>query len=252
MVFDLPLHPLVVHAPVVLIPLTTLGVIVLALQKRRGPELAYALLGLIVAAALATGAAVLSGNALADLLGFEPETHERWGLLLAGTNVVYLLVAGPWLWKVAHEGERHGSTSRPWGLAAAAVAIAASALTVLAGHSGAEMAWSDVSALPQTGSSTSTPAAGASADATEPGTTSGQASSYTMEDVAQHASAESCWTAVNGNVYDLTDWISQHPGGSSAITRLCGTDGTDAFEDEHNGDSEPAAALKDHLLGPLG
>ncbi|MDO4244072.1 MAG: cytochrome b5-like heme/steroid binding domain-containing protein [Actinomyces sp.] len=257
---DLPLHPLVVHAPVVLLPLTTLGVIVLSLQRRRSPQLVYAVLGLLVVAVLATGASFLSGNALADLMGFEPERHERWGLALLGACVIYLLVGAPWLWRLAHEEDPPGSTSRQWGLATVAVASVVTVLTVLAGHSGAELAWSDVSASSQ-GDSASTPAA-SSALSASPTTDDSQASgatptpsedgSYTMEEVAQHASSESCWAVVNGNVYDLTDWISQHPGGQGAITGMCGTDATAAFEGEHAGEAEPAEALADYLLGPLG
>lgn len=56
--------------------MTALGVIVLAVQKRRGPELAHTLLGLTVVAALAAGAsagatgpAAALGNYLLGPLG---------------------------------------------------------------------------------------------------------------------------------------------------------------------------------------
>ncbi|HBW74297.1 MAG TPA: hypothetical protein DEF59_03490 [Candidatus Magasanikbacteria bacterium] len=45
---------------------------------------------------------------------------------------------------------------------------------------------------------------------------------FTLKQIAVHNSATSCWTAVNGNVYDLTPWISQHPGGDGAILSMCG------------------------------
>jgi cytochrome b involved in lipid metabolism len=76
-------------------------------------------------------------------------------------------------------------------------------------------------------------------------------STYTATDVAQHASAASCWSSIAGNVYDLTPWISQHPGGAGAILSLCGTDGTAAFMAQHGGQGRPAAELKQFLLGPL-
>ncbi|VEG30097.1 cytochrome b5-like heme/steroid binding domain-containing protein [Actinomyces howellii] len=257
---DLPLHPLVVHAPVVLLPLTALGVVVLAVQKRRAPQLAYAVLGLIVLAVLATGGSVLSGNALAELLGFEPERHERWGLLLAGASVLYLAVAGPWLWKVARADGRADAPRRPWALASAGLAVLVAALTVLAGHSGAELAWSDVGASPDSPSGTAPTGpgdpvgAGAStsvAPTPDPGSSS-TATVYTMEDVARHSTAESCWTVIDSTVYDLTDWVSQHPGGQEAITGMCGTDGTAAFTSEHGGQAEPADALAGYAIGTLG
>ncbi len=74
---------------------------------------------------------------------------------------------------------------------------------------------------------------------------------YTMANVRTHASATSCWTVINGNVYDLTAWISRHPGGKSAITGLCGRDGTASFESEHEGDSKAESRLAGFLLGPL-
>ena len=76
-------------------------------------------------------------------------------------------------------------------------------------------------------------------------------SGYTMATVAQHNSASSCWAAINGNVYDLTNWINQHPGGQGPILSLCGTDGSAAFNGQHGGQARPASELKNFLLGPL-
>ena len=62
-----------------------------------------------------------------------------------------------------------------------------------------------------------------------PTPTISKAPALTMKDVAANNTAKSCWSAIDGNVYDLTRWINSHPGGSSAITFLCGTDGSKAF-----------------------
>ena len=77
------------------------------------------------------------------------------------------------------------------------------------------------------------------------------AGAYTMEKVKANASAASCWAVISGNVYDLTKWIGSHPGGSGAITSLCGTDGTSAFLGMHTGQSKPQSRLSGYLLGPL-
>ncbi len=74
---------------------------------------------------------------------------------------------------------------------------------------------------------------------------------YTMEKVRENNSASSCWSIINGNVYDLTKWISSHPGGRSAITGICGRDGTSTFNGKHRGDGGPASILSGYLLGPL-
>ena len=76
-------------------------------------------------------------------------------------------------------------------------------------------------------------------------------SGYTMADVRANATAAKCWSAIDGNVYDLTRWISSHPGGASPIRYLCGIDGTDAFRAQHANQSNPMARLTSYLLGPL-
>ena len=77
------------------------------------------------------------------------------------------------------------------------------------------------------------------------------ASGNTMERVKANNTASSCWTVISGNVYDLTKWISSHPGGSGAIRSLCGTDGTAEFNSQHRGEGTPTARLAGYLLGPL-
>ncbi len=64
---------------------------------------------------------------------------------------------------------------------------------------------------------------------------------YTLEEVATHALQEDCWTTIRGAVYDLTTWVSRHPGGENPIVSLCGIDGTERFEKKH-GDSKNAQA----------
>lgn len=71
----------------------------------------------------------------------------------------------------------------------------------------------------------------------------GASSGYTLADVAKHASQSSCWSAINGTVYDLTSWISKHPGGESAILSICGKDGSAAFNNQHGGQRKPEQEL---------
>jgi hypothetical protein len=74
---------------------------------------------------------------------------------------------------------------------------------------------------------------------------------YTMAQVRANNTARSCWTAIDGNVYNLTNWISAHPGGSGAILFLCGTDGTNAYKAQHQNQSRPAIRLDAYRIGPL-
>jgi len=74
---------------------------------------------------------------------------------------------------------------------------------------------------------------------------------YSMADVKKANTRAKCWSAIDGNVYDLTAWISAHPGGASAITFLCGIDGSNAFKAQHENQARPAINLTKYLLGPL-
>ena len=74
---------------------------------------------------------------------------------------------------------------------------------------------------------------------------------YTMEEVARHNSKESCWTAIRGEVYDLTNWIDKHPGGADKILKICGKDGTDLFVKQHGGKEKPEKVLGNFRIGAL-
>jgi cytochrome-b5 reductase len=49
-----------------------------------------------------------------------------------------------------------------------------------------------------------------------------------MKEVAKHNKKEDAWMALFGNVYDVTDWISIHPGGD-VILYGAGKDSTAMF-----------------------
>lgn len=75
--------------------------------------------------------------------------------------------------------------------------------------------------------------------------------SYTLTEVTTHNSKDSCWSAVSGKVYDLTTWISGHPGGESAILSICGNDGTERFLGKHGGKEKQEAKLATFYIGVL-
>lgn len=81
--------------------------------------------------------------------------------------------------------------------------------------------------------------------------TGSSGSSYTLADVATHGNVTSCWSAINGKVYDLTTWINQHPGGQQRILSICGTDGSSAFNAQHSGQARPANELTNLYIGSL-
>jgi len=99
-------------------------------------------------------------------------------------------------------------------------------------------------------SSASAPSTAASSS-TPSSSSTGASKSYTMSDVAKHDTSEDCWAAVDGGVYDLTSWISRHPGGPDKIEPLCGTDATQAFRTKHDGAEKPNDQLASFKIGDL-
>lgn len=74
---------------------------------------------------------------------------------------------------------------------------------------------------------------------------------YTLAQVATHKTPSDCWTTINGGVYDVTPWISKHPGGAEAIVSLCGIDGSLGFNGQHGGERRPATELASFKIGNL-
>ena len=73
----------------------------------------------------------------------------------------------------------------------------------------------------------------------------------TSDEVKKHNSASDCWSIIDGVVYDLSNWVDSHPGGSSRITAICGKDGTSNFLGQHNNSNSAKSRLKGFELGKL-
>lgn len=257
-VAGLPLHPLIVHFAVVLVPLAALFLVVLVIVPRwatkYGP-IALITLGLGTAAAFV---AVESGQALAAVIG-EPPVHGVIGRIAPWLAVALFVLALTWLVvqrrSYATE-QRRSAAALVTGVLTAVLALVVAGAYGYVGHSGATAAWGQT-LKPTPAATTPTPsvspslAPSESASPTPSSSVSPSVTSYTMTQVAQHADASSCWAAINGEVYDLTSWISQHPGGEARILQLCGSDGSAAFNAQHSGQTAPAAELVRFRLGPL-
>lgn len=108
-----------------------------------------------------------------------------------------------------------------------------------------------VKALP-TPSATPSPSATPTPTPTPSPTLTTQTSvGFTQSQVEANNSSAKCWSIINDNVYDLTKWIKSHPGGQSAITFICGKDGTDAFLAQHRGQASPFSRLASFYIGPF-
>lgn len=232
LVFGIPAHPLLVHAVVVLLPLAAIGMIALVLiPPFRGKVQKYFVGGTVI---VATGSAFLakeSGEALSNIKSVS-EYHEEWGSRTFFAALALTALSAVWLWLDTKPKSIYKTIT---GILVVIVSLTAITATVLAGHSGAESVWA------------------ADLENTEVRTTSKiPITVVPFTEIAQHATADDCWSVVNGNVYDLTQWINEHPGGSGPIESMCGVDATTAFNNQHNGQGEPEADLASFQIGTVG
>ncbi|KYN07054.1 Cytochrome b5 [Cyphomyrmex costatus] len=58
------------------------------------------------------------------------------------------------------------------------------------------------------------------------------------------------WIVVHDNIYDVTDYMQQHPGGPEIIDEYAGKDATSGF-DEFRHSSDATKILKKYLIGEL-
>jgi len=93
-------------------------------------------------------------------------------------------------------------------------------------------------------------------DSTEKASVSGSENAkYSLSEVAKHDNVDNCWLVLNGKVYDVTEFVSSHPGGK-AILEGCGKDATELFETRPMGSrtehSQRARTLSEkYIIGDL-
>lgn len=54
---------------------------------------------------------------------------------------------------------------------------------------------------------------------------------YTADQVAVHNKETDIWVTYNGQVYDVTKFLDEHPGGAEVLVDLAGKDVTEEFND---------------------
>lgn len=149
-VLGIPLHPLVVHAVVVLAPLTALLLVLFALSERLRVRIGVVLPLLATVAWVCAFVAEESGESLMRMIGGGGdlvEAHEELGEKLPPVLLLTALVS--WvLWFVWRRSTRRvegpGVLFRVLSLGGVVVGIGVTVLVVLVGHSGAEAVWSGV------------------------------------------------------------------------------------------------------------
>merc|ERR1719230_1623559 len=74
---------------------------------------------------------------------------------------------------------------------------------------------------------------------------------FTMDEVAKHTTKGDCWVVVADQVLNVTNFLSQHPGGELAILTFAGKDATEEFNMIHPPDVIGKYA-PDAIIGMLG
>ena len=236
----LPLHPLVVHGAVVIIPLACIAAIVIATKRSWRRTLGWWIVCLCGLSVVLAFVAKESGEALAQVVG-NPSAHAALGdtfpLLAFALFIVTTALVVTDRALGSHDDSARKQSTAVSVLAVVTVVVAAGVAiqTFRVGESGAEAVW---------GTTLSAPAPPESSTPNTPTT-------FTLAQVSTHNTPADCWTAIDGSVYNLTAWESEHPGGISPIVALCGTDGTAAFTNQHGGQGQPAQALTRFKVGTL-
>lgn len=144
-ILGLPVHALVVHAVVVLVPLSAVGVVVCALSARWCERLSTALVVVLTVAVGSAFVAKVSGEELQSRLPANPDIqrHADLGAMTPWVVLAFWIVVVAWLAVDRSRGRDAGITKTLMVLAVVA-AVAASAQVVLTGHAGSSAVWSGI------------------------------------------------------------------------------------------------------------
>eukprot|EP00795_Rhopilema_esculentum_P001592 gene1592-16046_t len=79
---------------------------------------------------------------------------------------------------------------------------------------------------------------------------SGERKLFSKEEIKQHNDGRSCWLIIHDKVYDVTEFLEEHPGGEEVLLELAGSDGSESFEDVgHSTDAREI--MEKYLVGEL-
>ena len=245
LITGLPIHPLINHGVAVLVPLAAIGALLVIFIPKLRLNYSPLVLVTVLLATVSAFIATQSGEALAERVGL-PNAHATQGERLSYVVLAFAILFSIWfaLEKSERTRERVANLGkRVLKVVIPITAISSFVLTILVGHSGAQATWKDridqtqATALEETGPKPINPA----------GTIN-----LSNSEIKTHNLKSDCWSIVNGNVYNLTSYVKNHPGGAPVIANICGKDGSKAFVNQHNTQGKPNNVLSSFLLGPVG
>lgn len=143
-IFGVPAHPLLVHLPVVLVPLVAIAAIVLALRRTWRQRFGLTLIGASAVACVAIVVAKQSGEAMFEYMNQAPAISRHESL----ANVTVVLTGLMFLAVVAMIGASRRGMAKPRSALAVAlscitIVVASMAIvgTIQTGHEGAKVTW---------------------------------------------------------------------------------------------------------------
>lgn len=72
---------------------------------------------------------------------------------------------------------------------------------------------------------------------------------FSLSEVAMHSTLDDCWLIMFDKVYDVTEFVFEHPGGDFILLEYAGCDATQAFIASHG--SSAYKMLDKYLIGTL-
>lgn len=82
----------------------------------------------------------------------------------------------------------------------------------------------------------------------------GASATLNLAEVAKHSSISDCWMIINSKVYNVSSFLSIHPGGAGSMTPYCGQEASRAFATKDKNSSHSSYAdslLVNYLVGNL-
>jgi hypothetical protein len=217
---ELPLHPLVVHSTVVLLPIASLFILIKMWSRISIPR--PFILTLLAIGLLSAVLSNKSGEALSILVGY-PSEHaaagERVGIVAALTFILFV-VFGRF---------KNLFTKIITSLSALALVFA----TYQAGHTGAESVWKFQLE-----------------SAKEPISLSNE-QKFERSAISSKNLKSECWTIIDEKVYDLTQFFFRYPGETEDLLQLCGIDGSETYSQQLEGNKFPRSALTRYQVGRI-